>query len=95
MSKTTIENWTQSEEWWNVVRALNLREETVSGVDEQGIVINFINKLLTTQKEELVKEIRENLPERFKGNIGKWENGYHACIEDMEKMLASLANLQD
>lgn len=71
-----IETWRQSEKWLKIVKALNLREETIDGVDEQGMITNYVNTLLLAQQTafreliDIYKEYTGLLEESESSNLG-------------------------
>ncbi len=54
-----VEGW--EKEFRVIARKLNLREETVSGVDEQGMVLNLIHKVEASVRSEERQRMREDV----------------------------------
>ncbi len=74
-----------------IVKKLNLREETVSGVDEIGMVINFIFEVLSSEKEKWIRGEREKVPQMKQEVIVAYYEG--TDIPDPDKSVLLKENI--
>lgn len=84
------EDW-ESKFWKEVVPTLKLREETTGGFDEQGYLLNFISRLIATEREAergriigIAEEMRRSMVESTLDDRRTYEvSGYNAALTDL------------